>query len=293
MEFRYLSLIAGEFGSKETDIAKSVKTRQQALADKLAGRPVSGLSLSWTQLVAPHLAPKDPKIDKPYCCTQGWFSDNCWSSPKDPHAEEQEVAPLVKNEFTDEERLVMWQRLWGPTPKGESKEENARKRAALRRYMVHMALSNTVKPYEDQGIMKFQAESAEELAMATFSRKCGFFKKQINPTVLEITEYDENLKVRGTHNSAANRFMKALRRDFPLLLLTLCSLWVLSSVCSFLSCSGEASEGDRDLQSRCDVRFHFEARPRHRGVPACGWRQEMSRHDEGTGYGGSAVDCLG
>ena len=225
MEFRYLSLIAGEFGSKETDIAKSVKTRQQALADKLAGRPVSGHTLSWTQMVAPHLAPKDPKIDKPYCCTQGWFSDNCWSSPKKPAEEELEAAPLVKNEFTDEERLVMWQRLWGPTPKGESKEENARKRAALRRYMVHMALSNTVKPYEDAGVMKFQAESAEELAMATFSRKCGFFKKQINPTVLEITEYDENLKVRVAIDTAGQPMVCARRVPD-------CSRFCLCCVCN-------------------------------------------------------------
>jgi magnesium-transporting ATPase (P-type) len=44
--------------------------------------------------------------------------------------------------------------------------------------------------------------------MATFSRSCGFFKRQINPTVLEITEYDEELrekpdKVVETYNHVA------------------------------------------------------------------------------------------
>ena len=210
MEFRYLSLHAGEFGSKETDIAKSVKTRQQQLADKLAGRPASGHALTWTQLVKPHLALTDPKIDAPYCCTSGWFSDHCWSSPAHSAGEdeEEEVAPLAKNEFTEQERQALWQRLYGPAPAGESAEETRKARASLRRYMVHMALSNTVKPYEDKGVMKFQAESAEELAMATFSRSCGFFKRQINPTILEITERDEQLnekpvKVIETYNHVA------------------------------------------------------------------------------------------
>ena len=101
---------------------------------------------------------------------------------------------MAKNEFTEEERLALLQRLWGKPPAGEDRAETDRKRAALRRYMTHMALSNTVKPYDDEGVMKFQAESAEELAMSTWSRRCGFFKKQINPTVLEITAYDEGLR---------------------------------------------------------------------------------------------------
>jgi magnesium-transporting ATPase (P-type) len=208
MEFRYLSLSAGEFGSKETDIAKSVKTRQQQLADKQAGRPSGAHAVSWTNLVKPHLALKDPKIDQAYCCTQGWFSDNCWSSPHSDDDADEDAAPLVKNEFTDEERTELLQRLWGQAPAGESREDAEKKRATLRRVMVHMALSNTVKPYEDEGVMKFQAESAEELAMATWSRRCGFFKRQINPTVLEITEYDEQLrekpdKVIETYNHVA------------------------------------------------------------------------------------------
>jgi len=195
MEFRYLLLPhAGEFGSRETDIAKSVKIRQKQLEDKQAGRPVSANALTWSQLVKPHLAPRDPKIDTDYCCTKGWFSDNCWSSPKDTEHEKEDDAPLAKNEFTEDERQALFQRLYGKPPSGESAEETQKARASLRRYMVHMALSNTVKPYDDEGVIKFQAESAEELAMATWSRSCGFFKRQINPTILEITEYDENLR---------------------------------------------------------------------------------------------------
>lgn len=193
MEFRYLFMPIGAFGSKETDIAKSVKTRQKQLEDKKAGRAVSANTVPWTQLVAPHIAAKDPAIDKLNCCTSGWFSETCWSSPKDDADHASDVV-AAKNEFTEEERQALFQRLYGKAPAGESKVQTDQARAVIRRYMTHMALSNTVKPYEDEGVMKFQAESAEELAMANFSRSCGFFKKQINPTILEITEYDENLK---------------------------------------------------------------------------------------------------
>jgi hypothetical protein len=156
MEFRYLQLLSGEFGSKETDIAKSVKLRQRQLADKQAGRPAAGEQLTWTQLVRPHLAPKEKQIDTKYCCTSGWFSDHCWSSTSEEKGQEEEIIPMAKNEFTDEERKVLWQRLYGKPPAGEDKATTERKRTALRRYMVHMALSNTVKPYEDNGVTKFQ-----------------------------------------------------------------------------------------------------------------------------------------
>ena len=56
--------------------------------------------------------------------------------------------------------------------------------------MLHMALSNTVKPYYDDGELKFQAESAEELAMVLFARRCGFVKTSQNPTVVKIIPYD-------------------------------------------------------------------------------------------------------
>jgi len=39
-----------------------------------------------------------------------------------------------------------------------------------------------------------QSESAEEDAMCKFARKLGFLKKSQNPTVLEITELEEDLK---------------------------------------------------------------------------------------------------
>jgi len=53
-----------------------------------------------------------------------------------------------------------------------------------------MALSNTVKPYDDKGELKFQAESAEELAMSLWARSCGFTKVSQNPTTLEIIKID-------------------------------------------------------------------------------------------------------
>jgi len=209
MEFRYLLTEIGEFGSKETDIAKSVKTRQQQLADKKAGRPVTNSSHPWSQLVASHIAPRDPDIDKDNCCTAGACGRACWNAPVDDSLlTNEEIPPLAKNEFTEEERRVLLMRLWGKPPAGESAEETERARAVVHRYLLHMALSNTVKPYEDEGEMKFQAESAEELAMAQFSRRCGFFKRQLNPTVLEITQYDENLqekpeKIVETYNHVA------------------------------------------------------------------------------------------
>jgi hypothetical protein len=74
-----------------------------------------------------------------------------------------------------------------------------------------------VKPYDDQGELKFQAESAEELAMANFARSMGatlsnslcfavvlllahdysmlgFVKRSQHPTVLEITQYNDAMQ---------------------------------------------------------------------------------------------------
>ena len=84
--------------------------------------------------------------------------------------------------FTDTERDVLLAALWGPN------SSTAHKRR-LYRYLQHMALSNTVKPYEEDGQLRFQAESAEELAMVQFAHRLGFTKRSINPTVLEVDCY--------------------------------------------------------------------------------------------------------
>jgi hypothetical protein len=75
--------------------------------------------------------------------------------------------------------------------------------------------SNTVKPYDDRGELKFQAESAEELAMVNFARSMGatpantlcchflacsqlfpvgFVKRSQHPTVLEITQHNDAMQ---------------------------------------------------------------------------------------------------
>ena len=84
--------------------------------------------------------------------------------------------------FTDAERDVLLTALWGPN------SSTAHKRR-LYRYLQHMALSNTVKPYEEDGQLQFQSESAEELAMVQFAQRMGFTKRSINPTVLEVDCY--------------------------------------------------------------------------------------------------------
>ena len=92
-------------------------------------------------------------------------------------------ASVVSNTFTDAEREHLLSSLWGP-------HSSPRHKARLYTFLQHMALSNTVKPYEEGGELRFQAESAEELAMVTFARRMGFTKRSINPTVLEVDCYE-------------------------------------------------------------------------------------------------------
>lgn len=85
------------------------------------------------------------------------------------------------NEFTEAERQQLIECLYGGSA--------FRVRQAAELFMVNMALSNTVLPFEDEktGELKFQAESAEEAAMVEFARSLGFVKRKNNPTILEIT----------------------------------------------------------------------------------------------------------
>jgi len=189
MEFRYILLEQGEFGSKETEIAKSVKLRKKDLQDRitLGKNYVPPPTVPWTRLKRATERQKEGKKDD--AGREGSQSSI--------------AVPVSVNEFTDTERKELLQALWGPCP-----EDKREQRASLYRYMKHMALSNTVKPYYDKGELKFQSESAEELAMVLFARSCGFTKLQLNPTILEVTEYTEDLtpkdkKIQYSYNHIA------------------------------------------------------------------------------------------
>lgn len=208
MEFRFALLPAAEYGSKETEIAKSVIKRQKELANRKAeteGAVVEEQRKRWTELEAPfHSRREVPHEYKGCwkCCNPGGscsptgrcgcFIRSCWNNrfKREPLKAEDLVNA---NQFTEAERKVLLKALWGPCQPGESPEDNERRKRDLRVYMTHMALSNTVKPYDDNGELKFQAESAEELAMSLWARSCGFLKVSQNPTTLEITEWDETL----------------------------------------------------------------------------------------------------
>lgn len=94
--------------------------------------------------------------------------------------------------LSEHEKKDLLEALWTPPTRiqGEPDPSNTAEvaRAHLHRYMRHMALSNTVKPFDDEGVLKFQSESAEEQAMVMFAKAMGFTKLQTNPTVLEISD---------------------------------------------------------------------------------------------------------
>lgn len=58
----------------------------------------------------------------------------------------------------------------------------------LKRFLEHMALSNTVKPFYENNVLKYQADSAEELAMVQFANSVNYKKVGENPTKLIIKE---------------------------------------------------------------------------------------------------------
>lgn len=188
MEFRYLCMPHGEYGSKETEVSKSVRERQEELNLRLTGSYVPKPPVPWTRLVTPlnvKTADDDSAED---CCTRTCFT-HCWNPPAraadvDPHNK-----VVTEKVFTEDEMQLLLYGLWGPKKDNETEEQCAMRKQELRTYMTHMALSNTVKPYEDNGELKFQAEAAEESAMVQFARSVGFLKRSLHPTVLEVTEY--------------------------------------------------------------------------------------------------------
>lgn len=205
MEFRYLSIFeAGEHGSKDTEIAKSVRRRQNELNQSLNNddpRP----SEQWTRMEGPLYATHDSHTPNVDCCSRVgscWCLRACWEGPEPPPVEQREN--VVVNSFSKEEQSALLSALWGPRPSHEDEDIFNTRRSSVHNYMVHMALSNTVKPYIKDGQLDFQAESAEELAMVKFARVMGFTLKQRSPTILEIQERDCNLQIKGTSTRTFN-----------------------------------------------------------------------------------------
>lgn len=101
--------------------------------------------------------------------------------------------PVWLGAFEIEERrnllTLLWSGRWSSSPVGTPAQRNA-----ARRYLTHMALSTTAKPYlTPEGDLDWQFESAEELAMVRFAAACGFVK-QADPsgtgTQLQIIEFN-------------------------------------------------------------------------------------------------------
>ena len=259
MDFRYAMIAQLQpdqphltFGSKDTDIAKSVKLRQmQLLQQRREGEEQGGTAVlarsrfqqedrrSWTEKERVFYPQRDERDAVQGCCARLFpaFMRACWYSGTDQQddgtAEQQPVeqrsrrrpwraagdtrtrsvsptqdsaaaAPQVKQAFSpaasaspapsasappagfsDAERDCLLSALWG-------RDSDAESRQAVYRYLQHMALSNTVRPYEEAGELRFQADSAEELAMVHFAHRCGFTKRSVNPTVLEVSCYDKD-----------------------------------------------------------------------------------------------------
>ncbi len=95
------------------------------------------------------------------------------------------INPLWLGSFEIEERRKLLTLLWQPRWEAlgtVTDPVTAAKRSATRRYLTHMALSTTAKPFVNpEGKLDWQFESAEELAMVRFAAACGFVK-QADPT---------------------------------------------------------------------------------------------------------------
>eukprot|EP00808_Paulinella_micropora_P016094 g82103.t1 len=173
MEFRYaLTNQDDEYGSKTTQIARAVEARKDELLRRL-------------ELGADYVEP----VVKPWTSVM----EDWKKSQADPEAAL--AAGISVNEFSQSERAEVLKVLYGP-PETKAEAWDERKKSLLT-YMRHMALSNTIETYEVNGELKFQAESAEELAMVLFAQSLGFVKRRENPTVLEIHEYDAGLQRTG------------------------------------------------------------------------------------------------
>ncbi len=200
MEFRFALVSTGhEFGSRETEIAKAVTARNEELAERQRGTYKPRPPTRWTHLIKSHLAPRQPNLETGYdidCCYNRCprCCGTCWLNPKQ---EEETAADAVAsvNCFSARERQELLAALYGPRPADMSEATHQARRAALHRYMLHMTLSNTVKPFVENGKLQFQPESAEELAMVNFAHSCGYTK---------LPEKDEKDKTEAEKKSNFN-----------------------------------------------------------------------------------------
>lgn len=224
MEFRHAVLPTAAYGSKETEISRAVQARKVELEQRkecqAQGIPYrQPRSIPWTKKVGDVLGPPNKT---PRWIDTSWLR-HFWVEPPSPfHSDParsrlpQKTQPrgqsnvAKKVEGTDEsksskklaattegglsepEKAELLRALWTqptlPADPPDPSDAAEVARSQLHRYMRHMALSNTVKPYDDEGVLKFQSESAEEQAMVLFARSVGFTKTQQNPTKLEITD---------------------------------------------------------------------------------------------------------
>ena len=121
-----------------------------------------------------------------------------------------EYNPAEANTFNSRERAALLRALYAPPPAGTPTAELVAwetTRARLEQYMMHMALSNTVKPFMKNGKLEFQPESAEELAMCQFAHRCGFTK---------LPEKEDKEKTLEEKNSNANTRVQIQRYDAKL-----------------------------------------------------------------------------
>jgi len=185
MEFRYALLSNGaEYGSQNTQIAKAVASRQRALEMKLSGNEETVERVRWADL-NDNLIAKADEPDNEDCFRTGFCSclfDMMWNTPSEVLNNDNNGVEFIPNIFTEEER---------ETVRADLKSEDAKdsKSDLLKIFATHMALSNTVKPYEDEGSegeLKFQCDSAEEQAMVLWAQSVGYTKISSGPTVLKI-----------------------------------------------------------------------------------------------------------
>lgn len=113
--------------------------------------------------------------------------------------------PLWINSFTNEERVRLLTILWGSHWNKDKDIYSNHMRIKIFEYMLNMALSNTARPYikkidncnnnekdEEEYIMDWQFDSAEEITMVRFAACCGFIRDKLSQdgsTIQYIREY--------------------------------------------------------------------------------------------------------
>jgi magnesium-transporting ATPase (P-type) len=179
MEFRYAQLPGGvDFGSRDTEISKAVRKRKAQLATRLAAKEnacgddddgataASAEIVPWSLLTARFRRRVEEKAAESGFLQRLACENSCWrclrrywegdrpALPSDDDAAADKV-----NAFSAEERKQLLHALWGEhnaASSGVSATAHADVRTAAHRYARHMALSNTVRPYDKGGVLCFQ-----------------------------------------------------------------------------------------------------------------------------------------